>query len=221
MSGRPFSQAADTQRNLGKPANGGATAAAPCKAMLNATDTASDSFLCHWGDAPTRCFQHAQTSWGCVEVYSIGPPFHKDIRHSGLLCVLSTHRQNGGATEPGCKMWWLIPTCPFRHHKNLPESQALLGVLCAIALLHIPLATASLWTEGLLQDQRDTTSYHSAWEEQCPGLHWGAQATVILGLSVQLHRASLWTWGCLAPVSCVHIVLERTRGISFKQDHDN
>lgn len=138
------------------------------------------------------------------------------------FALCAQHTQSGGATEVGCKVWWMIPTCPFLLHKNLPEAQpALLGILCAIALLHIPLATASLWTGGLLQDQRDTTSHHTAWEEQCPRLCWGAQAMVILCLPVQLHGASLWMWGCLAPASCMHSVSESTRGISSKKDHDN
>lgn len=50
MSGRPFSRAADTQRNLGKPANGGAAAAAPRKAMLNTAAAARELVFCATGE---------------------------------------------------------------------------------------------------------------------------------------------------------------------------
>lgn len=143
MSGRPFSQAADTQRNLGKPANGGATAAAPCKAML-LTELVTVSC------ATEEMLQHK--CWSICVMFPAHPNKLMPCRGSQRwapfpqryptwwFALLSTHRQNGGATEPGCKVWGMILTCPFLCYKNLQEAQhALLGILCVIASCAYPL----------------------------------------------------------------------------------
>lgn len=96
--------------------------------------------------------------------------------------------------------------CPFLLLKNLPEAwPALLDIPCAIALLPAPLGTA--WRACIPLGRRSRAGSEGS-STSAPRMRravplpvLGAQARVVLGLPVQLHRASPWTWGCLAPAS--------------------
>lgn len=154
------------------------------------------------------------------------------------LCVLSTHKQNRSSAGSCCNIQWIIPTCLFLLLWNLPEAQpALLDLPCAIALLHIPLATAwrpcvPLVRRSPMGSEGSSTSPHCMRRamplpvvrvsgQGCPG----ALHTVTWGISADMGQ--MWYLGlpprdpsCTCTPCCACTLFQNVhRGISFKQDY--
>lgn len=171
-SGRPFSWAADTQRNLGKPANGQATAAAPRKALRNTVDIARE-FPVPLERCSIQLFSaHPRKLRLCQGPQHLASSSQSNQKWLFCPCVLSTHEQNGGGAEPCCNMWWTIPTCPFLFLKNLPTAQQ--------AFLNIP-STPSSYVESLRHPLGQKVSCRIIRIQQLPMLHKESSASTCTG----------------------------------------